>query len=200
VATKVNFQPFLLSPDTLAPITPPSGVVKSDLGNGKVNVSWNPNPDADVAGYNVYWGNPTGYSFSNSLNVGNVTSYTLTNSDLNDTIAVTAYDHLADGMHDQCDGNESWFTNATVITGINSGPDVLDLTIFPNPASNQFIVSFTGQNEAKIQLMLYDMLGRLLLQQSRIAIPGENSFSLNHLHCLQDYIVCNLMKVHSIRV
>jgi hypothetical protein len=44
--------------------------------------------------------------------VGNVTSYTLTGASLGDSIAVTAYDSLADDMNDQLDGNESWYTKA----------------------------------------------------------------------------------------
>src|SRR5205085_797721 len=107
-----NYQPFLTSPDTTAPETPPTGVTKTDLGGGNIQLTWNPNPDADLAGYKVYWGNPTGYSFSNSVDVGNVTSYILSGVLISDTIAVTAYDHEAANNNDQCECHESWFTSA----------------------------------------------------------------------------------------
>ena len=40
------------------------------------------------------------YDFHNTVNVGNVTSYTLAGVDLNATIAVTAYDAYATNLND----------------------------------------------------------------------------------------------------
>ena len=49
---------------------------------------------------------------SNVIDVGNVTSYNLAGlvSQLDSAIAVTAYDYDADGIDDQVEGHESWFS------------------------------------------------------------------------------------------
>ena len=110
--TIADYSPFATSPDTVAPVTPPMNVIKTDLGGGKIKISWNANVEADLAGYKIYWGSSTGYSFANSLNSGNVNTDTLTGILITDTIAVTAYDIQMDGLQDQLEGHESWFTVA----------------------------------------------------------------------------------------
>lgn len=58
-----------------------------------ISIMWDPNNEPDIAGYKVYYGTRS-RTYENSINVGNVTSYTLNNLKL-DTIyflAVTAYD------------------------------------------------------------------------------------------------------------
>ena len=109
----VYYSPFLTSPDTAAPVTPPVNVIKTDIGGGNIQLTWNVNPETDLAGYKVYYGSPTGYSFSNFINVGNVTTYTISGLSIYDTIAVTAYDIYMDNIYDMFEGHESWFTNAT---------------------------------------------------------------------------------------
>lgn len=107
----VNYLPFLTAVDTIAPVTPVRNVVKTDLGGGNIRITWSPNPEADIAGYKIYRGSPTGYSFAGFINVGGVNSYTLTGANFNDTIAVTAYDmQAADDSSAQCMAHESWFT------------------------------------------------------------------------------------------
>lgn len=66
-------------------------------------LTWNPNPEPDLAGYKVYYGrqynsggNPlAGIIWSGSINVGNVTTYTVSsvfNADGIWVFAVTPYD------------------------------------------------------------------------------------------------------------
>ena len=112
----VNFYPHILTtPDTAAPITPPVNVVKANVSGG-IKLTWNPNAEADLKGYKVFWGSPTGYSFSDRIDVGNVTSYILSGLSLSDTIAVTAYDGSYNKdtttLQNQLNGHESWYTNA----------------------------------------------------------------------------------------
>lgn len=108
----VDYTPFLSTPDTIAPVSPPLNVIKTDLGSGNIQLSWTANTETDLAGYKIYYGSPTGYSYTNSVNAGNVSTYTLSGVSITDTIAVTAYDNLMNGTNDQLDGNESWFTNS----------------------------------------------------------------------------------------
>jgi PKD repeat protein len=106
-----DYTPIKTSADTIAPVPPVTNVIKTDLGGGNIQLSWNASPATDVAGYKIYWGNATGYSYSNNTNAGNVLNFTIS-ATIGDTIAVTAYDNLADGNSDQLEGNESWYTRA----------------------------------------------------------------------------------------
>jgi len=135
--TIVNYSPFATSPDTIAPVTPPINVIKTDLGGGKIKITWNANMETDLAGYKIYWGSPTGYSFAHSLNAGNVTTDTLTLILITDTIAVTAYDTQSDGVKDQFEGHESWYTYA-----VGKPSPVFSAT--PDPVCPGEIVYFTA--------------------------------------------------------
>jgi photosystem II stability/assembly factor-like uncharacterized protein len=108
---KVDYYTYLVQTDTSAPVPPPSNASKSIDGGG-VHLQWPAVPVMDLAGYKVYYGSPTGYSFAHVIDVGNVTSYDLAGASLSDTIAITAYDAQADGTNDQIEGHESWFTKA----------------------------------------------------------------------------------------
>lgn len=58
-----------------------------------IRLKWDPNTESDLAGYKIYYGSASRV-YSNSINVGNVTTYTLTNLDPRYPyyIAITAYD------------------------------------------------------------------------------------------------------------
>ena len=100
------------TPSTDAPFSLVRNVTKS-LSSGRVTLTWTANTESDISGYKIYYGGYTGYSFSTVIDAGNVTTYTLpTGVSLNDPIAVTAYDTSKDGVDDQFDGNESWYSLA----------------------------------------------------------------------------------------
>ncbi|MFA5803444.1 MAG: FISUMP domain-containing protein [Melioribacteraceae bacterium] len=109
----VNYQPFLNNLNITAPLLPVKRIFKSSVSGG-VKITWSPNEESDIVGYKIYYGSPTGYSFANVINVGNVTSYTLNGFALTDTIAVTAYDAQVDGINDQVEGHEGWFSEAVI--------------------------------------------------------------------------------------
>lgn len=107
-----------LTPIINAPISMPNNLVKS-VSAGRVVLTWIANAESDIAGYKVYYGGFTGYSYSTVIDVGNVTSYTLpAGVSINEDIAVTAYDSDKDGIDDQFDGNESWYSTANVAPSI----------------------------------------------------------------------------------
>ncbi len=87
---------------------------------GKVNISWHPNPENDIRGYRIHYGTAPGqYTFTQYT--GNVTNYFIDNLDINWKwyFAVTALD-LA--------GNESSFSDevATLVEA-NVLPEAIDI-------------------------------------------------------------------------
>jgi hypothetical protein len=77
--------------------------------SSNIELSWNANSESDVSGYKIYYGSPTGYSFTNVIDVGNTTSYVLHGVSIAEALAVTAYDNEADNISDQFEGHESWY-------------------------------------------------------------------------------------------
>ena len=117
---RINIFPIKTSPVLDAPIMPPNNVIKSN-SEGGVKITWDSNQESNLAGYKIYYGSPTGYSFANAIDVGNATNYTLTSAIISDVIAVTAYNTNADGLDDQIEGNESWYSNSDVFRYTISG-------------------------------------------------------------------------------
>ena len=107
-----SYTPILSSKNINAPISIPRNVVKS-FSSGRITISWTANDESDIAGYKIYYGGYTGYSYSTSIDAGNVLTYTLpAGVNIDEDIAVTAYDANIDGVDDQFDGNESWYSEA----------------------------------------------------------------------------------------
>jgi hypothetical protein len=118
-AGQVDYSNYLSSPDTTAPISSPVNLTKSLSKNG-VQVVWNSNLEADLAGYKIYYNPIDEFTYANSIDVSNDTIYSISGIALSDTIAVTAYDNQADGINDLFEGHESWYSNQALInSGIN---------------------------------------------------------------------------------
>ena len=124
----IDYTPFLTSLNTIAPISPPSNVTKT-VSNSDVVLNWSANGESDIAGYKLHYGTPTGYSYAITVDLGNVTTYTLTGGDISTEYAITAYDTNTDGTDDMVDGNESWYA---IATQINVAPVLADDTISTN--------------------------------------------------------------------
>jgi fibronectin type 3 domain-containing protein len=76
-----------------------------------VTLAWDANTESDLAGYNIYYGTASG-NYSHSIDVGNITHYTLTDleDDVTYYLAATAYDE---------DENESAYSVELVHTTSN---------------------------------------------------------------------------------
>ena len=105
----VDYTPFSTTLNTAAPISPPSNVTATVSGSDVV-LNWTANGESDIAGYKLYYGTPTGYSYVTIVDLGNVTTYTVTGGNIATEYALTAYDSSLDGTDDMVDGNESWFS------------------------------------------------------------------------------------------
>ncbi len=106
---KLNYKPVLDTADTVAPVAPPF-LVKKQMVNGQLFVSWTPNKEKDIKEYNIYWGIFHRYSFENKIVNGNDTSAFL-NTDFERHIAVTACDSL-NTENGQFTGHESPYSFA----------------------------------------------------------------------------------------
>jgi len=117
---EVLYTPVLDNILTSAPVPPPYRVKKQRIGNDMV-VSWNETYMADFKGFNVYYGTNNGIAFENKVNNGIKSSFNMGDIPVEDTIAVTAFDFLADGADDQTEGYESDFAYAVLYP--YAGPD-----------------------------------------------------------------------------
>ncbi|MCS6991164.1 MAG: T9SS type A sorting domain-containing protein [Chitinophagales bacterium] len=177
----VQFTPFSLTPDTLAPLFPPNKVRKGiNWLNGNTYVTWEHNTEADLKGYNVYFYNFSGYSFSSKVTAGLINYIELPGVSPLTDIAVTAFDHGADGSNDQYEGHESWFTLAEADSTVGAASDPSpQLTIFPNPTSGW--VTLSGAFAAPTWVEVYNMAGQQIAglqlnNTSRLHLPHNGIF------------------------
>jgi hypothetical protein len=138
----VDFSNFLTEPSTDAPISPPRDVAKTEDSDGELNITWSANPESDLSSYQIHYGKFDGFSFANTIDVGNVTSYNISGLSLLDSVAITALDIQADGADDMVEGHESWF--AFVPDHPFSPPTITSFSPESGPIGN--VVTITGTN------------------------------------------------------
>ena len=111
----------------------------SNVYSAQATLSWNPNSESDLAGYKVYYGNSSG-SYSFNVNVGNQTSYTVSNLVEGEIyfFAATAYDFS---------GNESGYSNEVSydvpITSLSGDTTPPAITSVSANSSEQVVVVFS---------------------------------------------------------
>jgi hypothetical protein len=113
-----NYGNFLTAPDTNAPPSPPMGLGVT-VNNGVFTLNWNANPEADIAGYRVYYDVDSGYPYegtgategASGIDVGNVTTYSLTGLPANKNLYFTVLAY--DGSNDEWAG-ESWYAREVI--------------------------------------------------------------------------------------
>ena len=122
----VDYTPFDTAIRTDAPISPPTGMVISKTLTDII-LDWDANPEADIAGYKVYWGTQAIPFIENVVDVGSNLSHTITGLAPGAYhVAVTAYDNDYNPANDNADtivnenqtnGNESWYTDGVAWPG-----------------------------------------------------------------------------------
>ena len=112
----------------------------------------------------------------------------ISDGDINSEFAITSYDNSFDGMDDQVDGNESWFSisiNDDSLTDKNF-IDFDDVLLYPNPTTS--IVTLQGGKQYDIEV--YTLQGKKVM-----ALTG-NTIDMSHLSSAT-YIVKALDKVQN---
>ncbi|MEP7167800.1 MAG: fibronectin type III domain-containing protein [Bacteroidota bacterium] len=166
---QVDYLPVLTAPDIDAPISPVQNLTRINLTGNNVQLSWDPNPESDIAGYRIYWGGYTGYSFTQQLDVGNVTTYTLSGVANSDSMAVTAYDVNSTTYKDFCSGQESWFSmpRLTAVGVKENAQQQVKIIFQPNPFSKYTVAKIPGNfTEKDFDFILSDATGRIINKQS----------------------------------
>lgn len=115
------FQPVLDEASTIAPVSPPQDFV-GQIVNDNLRLRWKPNPEIDLLGYKIYYGDFKNYQFSQStgLLAENMFFFPF---DFPENIAITALNQSHTGNDDQLSGNESPF--AMVRLAPYAGEDTL---------------------------------------------------------------------------
>lgn len=84
------------------------------------------------------------------------------------------------GTSGLCSGNNSYSLTVDVCTGIETLNETDVLSIYPNPFSDDLQITFNTNTLSQVDLMMYDVLGKEIWNDSFKEIKG--SVQLNHLN------------------
>jgi hypothetical protein len=161
---EVDFSNYQIVPNNDCPISPPNNLILTEVPEGH-KLSWDPNPEGDIAGYKLYYGTFNGFNFQYSVDIGNDTAYSIPINFNYDTIAITAYDEMADGSNDMVGCHESWYSISTnflfqnTATYYNSKSKCI---VSPNPVSKILKIQVTGFSDILSQVDIIDINGVVL--------------------------------------
>ncbi len=179
----VNILPFLTDPDIDAPPIPVQNLHISSIGNDFIELSWDSSPLGDLSGYKIcYKTDTTEFFYTDTIDVGNVTSYSLAGLSAGSTYYITAicYD---------TDGNNSWYSSEVCASvpavGLQSNgeniPGEYSLSQnYPNPFNPTTIIRYSIPEQAHVNLTIYNISGQcvdILVNQSQE--PGCYSVQLD---------------------
>lgn len=117
------------------------------LFSAQIKLAWDPNTEPDLAGYRIYWGKSS-RSYENSVDVGNVTQYTLTGLTAGETyfIAATAYNFS---------NMESDFSNEVSGVAVEPAPVVVITPTITTPETGESTSSNTTENNENSNSSVY---------------------------------------------
>lgn len=140
----IVFEPFQDSILVRNPISPPY-LVKKQIINDLVRVSFNKNAEYDLGNYYLYYGNYQNYSFSKQLDIGLDTTVVVPGDiSINDEIAVTSHDTNEYNLDSQKNGNESAYAFAMLYP--YAGPDTIICKLTQSIQLNESNIPYSHDN------------------------------------------------------
>ncbi len=135
--------------------------------SGKITLAWDPNSEADLQGYKIYYGNSS-RNYSVVLDVGNVTSYTVRGLDESKTyyFAVTAYDTAGNesDYSEEVSGKPKDTTAPTVTAVVAPLPQQVDV-VFSEPVektSAENAANYAIEPNLRVHAAVLDQNGRVV--------------------------------------
>lgn len=154
--------------------------LRKSISGSQVVLLWDNNSVSDLSGSKIYYGGYTGYSYSNVIDAGIVSTYTLpAGVGIDEDIAVTNYDASKDGIDDQYDGNESWYSTANKVP--NSPTNLIALASGHKIKLNWDISTSNGVNN----YIIYRSTDGINF--SKLASTNSNSYTNNGLTAYTKY-------------
>ena len=165
--TNVDFIPILTTPPVSAPPAPPTNLA-AQTANTSISLAWDANLEADIAGYKVHYDtDASGYPYANVVDVGNVTSHTLTGLTTGTTyyLAVTSYDTSED---------ESWHSGSAQ-TGVGEPQGAAKLSFITDPSGGVAGTPFPTQPMVAIQDVLGNTVNSSAAPVTLAITPGTGT-------------------------
>lgn len=184
----VNFAGFLNEPNENCPISPPFGLSANNSEQG-LQLNWHANPEPDIAGYRLHYGNFDGFEFENVMDMGSDTTFLVPFFLATDSLAITAYDNqFNEGTSifiNMTTGHESWYSTiltTDVLTDVAengiANSDVVKL--FPNPVNEVLFLEFSDSRESNVNFYIFDLKG-VLMQKGSSVFSGQGQIDVSNL-------------------
>ncbi len=109
----LQYKPILEQANIEAPVSAPSGFVKQ-IVEGNTRLSWRSNPESDLLGYKIFFGEFSHYSFTDSTGLLTDTVFYL-GEEITGPIGIAAFDLNYNSNKGQLNGNKSPYAIATEI-------------------------------------------------------------------------------------
>ena len=149
VSNFVNFLPFSILPDTIAPPIPVQNVKIIGSNQNSISIAWDSSFIGDLSGYNIYYNlDSTASTYVNKIDVGNVTSYAIPNlvTGKKYYFKVTCYD---------IGNNESWYSKTI-----------------------SAITTPSARISSNVDTLLFGQIDTYILKQKNITITNDGTADL----------------------
>lgn len=176
-----------------APPKAPNTIVLDTVSNHP-RVTWNPPSDPDIVGYNVHlkyykWvGLPLKWQLYTTNVFTTDTTYTVTNFTFGGS-----NDKLYIWVTSKDDGNNESITQSNTVLVIGVGPfwkpvitpsTNIPVTYdvesgYPNPFNPSITIKYSVPERSRVEITIYDLLGKIVYSRMDLQGPGNNSFKWN---------------------
>jgi PKD repeat protein len=166
----------------------------NDCGDGPVSdaleVDVNPIPQPAIEGDDLVCENTPGYVYTSENHDQATYNWTVDGGAITDgqgtnEVTITwgdmgmGYVNLTEVSAEDCEGIATTFeVTIDECVGIDE-QDMVDLILYPNPASENIYVEFYAYNAEKLNVEIINRLGQVVMSQTEVIQAGNNKFSVN---------------------